>query len=530
MLNRILGLLGWLGTALVFSGVAVRFLRPEMRQVWNGLAIAGLVCVLLYMLSQWREVVRAFRGRQARYGTLSLVSILIVLGILVAINYVAGRQNKRWDLTANQVFSLSDQTRKVLQSLSDPVRLVVFSRDQDFGRFRDRLGEYEYASPKVKVDYVDVDRQPALARQYEVQQYGTIVVEYQGRSERTTSDSEQDITNAIIKATEGKQKKVYFVEGHGEKDPTSADERSGYNAVSTALGHDNFAVEKLVLAQQRSVPADATVVAVGGPTVDYLPGEVDALRAFLNKGGKLLLMIDPPDRDDSPALTNLISLAREWGFEIGNDVVLDEMGQMLGTGASAPVAASFPAHPITDRFRLLTAFPLTRSVTAVSGGANGRLAQVIVETSPQSFAKSDLAPLRKGGEVAFNEAQDKKGPIAIAAAVSTPAPEQPPAAGDEKAPEAPGPQKKTETRIVVYGDSDFASNGVLGIPGNRDLFLNTVNWLAQQESLIAIRAKEPEDRRVTLTADQQRRTFYLSVLLIPAAVLAAGFFTWWRRR
>ena len=533
MLNRIFGILGWVGTALVFTAVAVRFLRPEMRQAWNGLAIAGLVCVLLYILSQWREVARAFSGRQARYGALSIASVAVVLGILAGLNYVAGRQNKRWDLTAARQFSLSDQSRKVLQGLKSDVRLLVFAKDEDFARFRDRLTEYGYVSPRVKVEYIDADKQPAMARQYQIQSYGTVVVEYGTRVERVVSDAEQEITNAIIKAVEGQQKKVYFVQGHGEKDTVSADEQSGYNTISQALTRDNYTVEKLVLAQKGAVPDDAAVVVVAGPTADFLPGEIEMLRRYLGKSGKLMLMLDPADRDDSAPLTNLVALAREWGIEVASDLVLDPVSQTLGMGATSPVAASFPAHPITDRFRVLTAFPLTRSVTPVSGGVNGRFAQSFAETSPDSFSKVDLSVLRKGGEVALDEAKgDKRGPISIAAAVSVPASEAaaPPAPGEGAQVAAAEQPPKPETRVVVFGDSDFAANGVLGVPGNRDLFLNAVNWLAQKETLIAIRPREAEDRRVTLTADQQRRAFYLSVLVIPGLAFVVGLVTWWRRR
>src|SRR5262245_34242179 len=159
MLKRLLGLLGWLGVALVFAAVAIRFLKPEWQQWYNGLAMAGLACTLLYILSQWREVARSFSGRQARFGSLAAASVLVVLGILVAINYLASRHNTRWDLTAAKQFSLSDQTRKVLTGLQKPVRILVFDRsDSNFERFRDRLDEYEYMSKNVKVEYMDVEK------------------------------------------------------------------------------------------------------------------------------------------------------------------------------------------------------------------------------------------------------------------------------------------------------------------------------------------------------------------------------------
>lgn len=528
MVKRIFNILGWLGTVLVLAAVGVRFFRPELQQVWNGLALAGLACVVLYLASQWREIGLVFGGRSARYGALSAASVLAVLAILIAVNYIGARQNKRWDLTAAGQFSLSDQTRKLLAGLKEPVTLRVFDRNDGFGRFRDRLDSYTYASPQVKVEYVDVDKSPAQARQFEIQQYGTVIVEHKGRKERVTTDTEQDITNAIIKAVEGQQKKVYFVQGHGEKDPSSADERTGYNTINTSLGRDNFGVEKVVLAQTGSVPADASVLVIAGPTSDYLQPEVDAIKKYLEGGGKLLMLLDPPEGPTQPT-PNLVALAKEWGVEVGDNVVVDVsgMGQLLGAGPSMPVAANYPMHPITETFNVITAYPLARSVTPAAGGE--RTAQPFVETSSQSWAESDLAALGAGGQVAMDEATgDKRGPITIGAATSVDAPDQG-TTPESKPAEGETPPKK-QTRVAVIGDSDFAANGYLGVSGNRDLFLNTVNWLAQQENLIAIRPREAEDRRVTLTAERQRFTFYTVVLGIPLLVIAAGVTTWWRRR
>src|SRR5881409_2225968 len=218
MVNRILSLVGWVGTALVFVAVAIRFGYPAKEQWAAYLAWAGLVCVLAYTLGQWREIAKVFSRRQARYGTLAATSVLVVLGILVAINYIGAKQNKRWDLTATKQFSLSDQSRNVLGKLDAPLQIQVFAQDQDFARYRDKLREYEYASKKVTTEYIDPDKKPTIAKQNQIQQYGTLVFNYKGRTERVTSDTEQDITNGIIKVVTGQQKKVYFVQGHGEED------------------------------------------------------------------------------------------------------------------------------------------------------------------------------------------------------------------------------------------------------------------------------------------------------------------------
>jgi ABC-type uncharacterized transport system involved in gliding motility auxiliary subunit len=527
MLKRILGLLGWLGVALVFAAVAIRFLKPELQPWYNGLAIAGLVCTLLYILSQWREVARSFSGREARFGSLAVASIIVVLAILIGINYLASRRNKRWDLTAAKQFTLSDQTKKVVEGLQRPVVVRVFDRAENFDRFRPRLDEYRYVSDKISVEYIDVERRPALANQYQVQMTGTVVFEYDGRTERVTSDGEQELTNGLIKVIQGKQNKVYFVQGHGEKSTDGA-ERDGYSTVAAALASDNFAHDKLVLAQQKEVPADATVLIVAGPRSDFLAPEIEILKGYLARGGKLFVLLDPPETPGTPDLTNLIALVKEWGIEPGTNVVVDAsgVGQMLGTGPEVPIAAKYNPHPITERFNLLTAYSLARTVTANPAGANNRFAQNLVETSASSWAETDIKELMTSGRVQREtDKGDIAGPVSLAAAASATVD----GAGNPAQP-APADAPKPESRLVVFGDSDFASNRWLGIAGNRDLFLNAVNWLAQQENLISIRAKDPEDRRITLSADQDRRIFWITIFIIPGLILAAGVHTWWRRR
>src|SRR5438477_11882032 len=273
MLTRITGIIGWLGFAAVLVAVGIRFGYPAKVQYATYAAYTGLVCLLIYILGQWRDVAKLFSRRQARYGTLMGVSIVVVLGILVAINYIGARQNKRWDLTANKQFSLSEQSRNVVAKLDAPLQVMVFAQEPEFPRYQDKLKEYQYSSKQVTAEYVDPDKKPAVARQNQITTYGTIILNYKGRTEKVTADTEQDITNGIIKVVSGQQRKVYFTQGHGERDIAGSD-RESYSAIVAALGRENYGTEKLVIAQQGSIPDDASVVIAAGPKNDFFPQEI----------------------------------------------------------------------------------------------------------------------------------------------------------------------------------------------------------------------------------------------------------------
>jgi ABC-type uncharacterized transport system involved in gliding motility auxiliary subunit len=311
------------------------------------------------------------------------------------------------------------------------------------------------------------------------------------------------------------------------------------------LKRDNYTVDKVVLAQsQAGVPADASVLIIAGPTADYLKPEVDAIRTYLRKGGKALFLLDPPVGESARTAPTLEALLKEWGITLGHDVVIDAsgMGQLLGTDASVPVVASYPQHPVTENFDLLTAFPLSQSVKGEAGVELGTAnTQNVINTSDRSWSESDLKSLATGGKVSLDEAAgDQRGPVTIALSLSMDAPDAPASAAaaatadktadGEKPADGAKPPPKPQMRIMVVGDSDFATNAAAGIQGNADLFVNMNNWLTQQEDLISIHPRDAGDRRVTMTADQQRRLLWLSLLFIPGLILGSGVYTWWQRR
>jgi ABC-type uncharacterized transport system involved in gliding motility auxiliary subunit len=509
-MKQLIGVLGWLGIGLVVAAVALRIATPERASLYQNLAIAGLVVTVLYALSQWRDIRRSFGSRNVQYGSIMAGGVVIFLALLVGINWIASRRTIRWDLTTTGEFSLSDQTKQILQGLDKPLTIKVFHGRNDVTQtYRDRLEGYQYHSSQVAIEYINAEGNPTEAEKYEISAVPTLILEYDGRTQRATSADEQAVSNALKKVIEGGAKKAYFTQGHGERDPDDSG-RPGYLGAKTALTDENIEVSKVTLAQAGSIPADATLIVVAGASSDFLPQETEMLRNYLNAGGKLLLMIDPPAKGGPQQPTSLIALAKEWGIDVGNDIVVDPNGQLVGFDASVPVGMPMP-HAITNNFKLMTAFPMARSVVPTEGGASGKFPQKIVETGNTSWAEADVKALYETMRPEKNtDKGDKAGPVSVVVAVSAPASAPPPPA--EGAP-ADGP--KPESRLVVTGDSDFASNQLLGFQGNQPLFLNMMNWLAQQEDLIAIRPKDPEDRRIQLTQGQLTGILWLTMAIIP---------------
>jgi ABC-type uncharacterized transport system involved in gliding motility auxiliary subunit len=529
--------------------------------------IAGATLILLHLTLRWDSIAAAVGRRQIRYGTNTAVMVAAVLAVLAGLNYFAVKRDKSWDLSKGRRHSLSDQTRKVLDSLKADVTLTYFDRGNRLQEGREQLEQYRRASTRVKTDYVDPLVNPGPAREHEITG-PTVLVVMGDRREKVTSASEQDITNAIIKVTRGSKKTVCFVEGEGERDLDDGAPR-GYSGARAALAKTQYDTRKVLLAKEGAVPADCTVVVVAGPEKDMFPPAVDALRRYVQGGGKALLMLEPDLRGSSPAL---LALAGEWNVTVGSDVVVDSsgMGQMVGGGPLTPVVMNYPFHEITKDLReVMTVFHTARSVKAAAGGAPGVAAQDIAETFEVAWAETDLS---LKGQVQYQEGQDRRGPIALGAVVTlsgaalapssaaSPAPAASPATTLEgpviaspgvppppspsaspspsaapsaaASPEAsPAPdESKREARVAVYGDSDWASNALLSVQGNQDLFVNTVAWLAQDPDLISIRAREPEDQRLVLSQQQQGNVRLFSLLLLPGALLAAGIYSWWRRR
>jgi ABC-type uncharacterized transport system involved in gliding motility auxiliary subunit len=505
---------------------------------------AGLALIFLHVALRWDDIARHIGARQMRYGTNTLVLVAVAAGILLGLNYLVYRHDKQWDLTKGQRYSLSDQTTKVLSGLKEDVTVWYFQRRGELRAAEERMSRFTRVSPRLKVQYVDPVASPARAQEFDARgPYPVLVIERGSRRERASNDSEQDVVNAIIKATRDTSKTVCFSEGSGERSLSDSGER-GYSGAKSALEKSQYKTQTVLLAREPEVPAACTVLVVAAPERDLLPHVADAVRRYVAAGGKAMVMDEPPMKEDEP---HLAALLKDWKIEAGKDVVVDvsPMGQVFGTGPLTPIAAQYPYHEITKDFRLMTAFHTARSMKAATEGASGVSAQNLVETAPASWAETDLT-LKE--PIQMDTGKDTRGPISLGAVATVPvtaptpapAPASSPAAGASPSPPAspsPSPSPSDEAgappkqgRVVAFGDADFASNQLLSFEGNQDFFLNAVAWLAEDADLISVRPREPDDHRMFLSAQQQQTIWYVSRWLLPGAFVIAGVWSWWRRR
>lgn len=462
------------------------------------------------MNSEW------IKARQTKYGVYVTTYIIVIIAVLAAVNWLANRHNKSIDTTANKRFSLSDQTKKVVSGLKHDVTITYFDKQSAFTAGKDVLDRYHNLSPKLHVNYVDPEKKPDVAKAAGIRNYGAITIQNGARREEAKSLSEEDVTGALIRALKTGDRNACFVTGSGE--PTIEDTgRSGYSGIKDALEKNNYKTRSVSLLEKPEVPKDCTVLIVAGPKRDYIDPAVNAVKTYVEGGGHALFMIDPPlalgrgeENGGSPAISKVLE---GWGVTPEKDLVLDTsgVGQFFGFNEAAPVVTKYESQPIVkDMAGTATVFPLTRSLDVKSDVKSGGTVEKLFSTSANSYATTNLN-LSKGGAISIDPKTDKKGPFVIGAAGSLTGAGKP--------------------RFVVVGSSGWVSNSILGAPiGNRDLFLNMINWLSADEDLISIRPKDPEDRRINLTQRQMAMLFYSSVVFLPLIVIAFGFTVYWRRR
>ncbi|HUC55544.1 MAG TPA: GldG family protein [Candidatus Cybelea sp.] len=452
------------------------------------------------------------KARQTKYVGYATLYIAVVLAIVSTANVLAQRYHKTFDTTANKRYSLSAQTAKIVKGLKEDAKITYYDQGTHFERAKDELDLYAGLSRKVHVDYVDVDKKPQLAREAGIKSYGTTMVQIGAKREQAKSTSEEDLTGAFIRALKSGARTVCFATGSGEHQIDDTD-RNGYSRLRDLLAKDEYNAKSISLLQKAEVPGDCTVLAVAGPTADYQQPAVDAIKKFVEDGGRALFLLDPPlkiGRSEIADNDALAGLLQSWGVTLNKDLILDlnPIGQLAGLGPQVALVTRYERHAIVNDLKgSATGFPLVRSMDVKN--ADKTAVEKLFDSSDSSLATTKL----NSPEVNPNDPKNKKGPltIAVAGAYRT---------GKEN----------SEGRFVVVGSSAWAANSFLPFNGNRDLAMNTVNWLASDEDLISIRPKDRDDRRITMTQSQLNWVGITSLGLLPLGIVIAGVTVWWRRR
>jgi ABC-type uncharacterized transport system involved in gliding motility auxiliary subunit len=458
------------------------------------------------MASQW------LKARQTRYAAYAASYILIVIAAIVVANILADRYNKSYDATSNKRYSLSEQTAKIVRGLKQPATITYFNQSTSFREGKDLLDEYANLSPKVHVDYVDPDKNPQIAREDGVRNLGTAVVQVGAKKDEAKSMTEEGITGALIRDLKSSTRTVCFTTGSGEHQLDDS-AREGLSHFKESLSKDDYETKTVDLLQKAELPSDCTTLIVAGPTKNYEQPEVDAIKKYVENGGRAFFLLDPPLRlghtsiADNDALTGLL---QSWGVTLDKDLILDlnPVGQLFGLGPQVALVTHYSSQPIVDDMKgTATGFPLSRSMEIKNTDKTS--VQKLFDSSSSSFATDNLS----SPAVDANNPKNRKGPLTIAAAGTY-------NTGNEK----------SQGRFVVVGSSLWIANQFVDFNGNDDLALNAVNWLSSDEDLISIRPKPPEDRRITMTRAQLSWVRATSQFLLPGIVVIIGIGVWWKRR
>ncbi|MCL4486697.1 MAG: GldG family protein [Chloroflexi bacterium] len=488
------------------------------------LVVLGLVFIGLYVYTRPSEVRAAVTSRGVRYGSNTLVMIVAFVGIVGLLNFLGSRYSYRWDLTASKSYTLADQTIAVLKSLKEPVKATAFFSPRnppgqaDEQSARDELKLYAEQTDKFTYQFIDPDAQPAIATEYNLTSYGTIVFERGTRRENAFGIDESSLTNALLKVSQDKQPTVYFTTGHGEHSPEDTS-GNGYNIVQSGMQNLNFKVATLDLRTiTDTMPADMSALIVAGPTQPFQPQETKQIGDYLDKGGSVLIMVDPH------VDTGLDSLLAAWGLKLDNDEVIDPKNGLFGN-QQEPIVQSFNTHDITKNLTDLNPFfPGVRSIETITSTVSGRTPTALFSSSDSSWGETNFDSIKNQNEQ-FDQGSDLKGPLTLAYVVQ--------GTGDKAG------------RLVVIGNSTFITDNTFNAryttsggqqaqvrSGNGQLFVNTLNWLAAQENLISIppKATSSSSSPLFLTGEQSLFVYVSTTLLLPVTLLLIGTLVWWRRR
>ncbi|MCW8888421.1 MAG: GldG family protein [Gammaproteobacteria bacterium] len=438
---------------------------------------------------------------------LSVVLLLVMVGLLA---WLGTRYHFEMDWTASGRHTLSESTQQLLKSLDEPVAITAFTRQQGEQGIRQRIAElverYRQLKPDLMVEYVDPDQEPEQVRREGITLDGELLIHYQGRKEHLKTIGEQALTNALQRLARSGERRVYFLEGHGER---SFEGQANHDLARWAerLKQKGFQFAGLNLSSELAVPEQSAVLVIASPQSELLSGEVQIINEYIAGGGNLLWLHDPKEP--------VIAITEELGLSFNEGTIVDPTGQALGIENPAIIVVpDYPEHSVTSGLASLTLFPLAHAIGIAESSW-----QAIPFLQSLERSWSEHQPLQ--GMIQFDEESDQQGPLNIGVLL-----ERTVESGDQSGTET----ASTSQRIAVIGDGDFISNAYLGNGANQELGDRLLNWLSFDDELISIPPKVAPDINLQLTPNLAILFGFGFLILIPGLLLGSGVWIWLRRR
>lgn len=437
---------------------------------------------------------------------LRLVNASFVVLFLVAIGLLqwASREfHWQFDWTQNQRHSLSGASIAALEALEQPVTVTAYAseRGQTRERIRRLIGQYRQHKDDLRLEFVDPDTNPERTREAGVRFDGELVLRYGEGSESIPPAEldEEHVTNALTRLGHAGERWLVFLAGHGERSPQG---QANFDLSTWArqLNKRGFNTRPLTLAEGGTIPENTTALVVAGPRSRLLAGEVEAIEAYVERGGNLLWLMDPGP------LHGLEPLAEHLGLEQQGGVIVDPASQLLAGDPTSVVAARYGGHPIVRDFAQITVFP--RATALGVNVPEGWNSQVLLDTRPDAWSETGTLE----GEVEFDEGEDIGGPLSFGVALTREL------------------EDGGEQRVVVIGDGDFLSNSIVANGGNLELGMSIANWLSRDEAYVNVPVRSARDRGLELTRTTQVAIGAVFLVLLPLGLLGGGAAVWWRRR
>ncbi len=526
--------LGFLGIILIVISLLIWVINMEFNNYAVATMVLGGILLLVYIAMNISLITKQLTGRAAVEGTNMVISIVIFLAIVVFLEMLLTRHSTRFDLTETKKYSLAPQSIQLVKGLKEPLTvqyIVDPSAAGDTERIKTLLELYHFYSDNFQYELVDSEKNPEKVEKIKPVTPRAVYVRRGDRHEKVSTVNENTLTNAIMKMVKTDQPTIYFTTGHNERSINDK-EVPGIFGMKSVFEEEGFKVNELALFSEGEVPEDADIVVIVRPLTPFFEQEISALQEFLKYGGKVMAFLDPDGESGLESFFN-----DNYGVQFGKNYIVEDnpISQFAGGGPIAPIITSFGTHEIVEPYtkeNMIPAisFQIVQSVEPKENLPSDMTVTELIKTSSQSWGESDINRLMNQGEAEPNEGQDKMGPLSMAVAVSKPAEEKVSDSTEEAETEEDEQETdenveeleiEPETRLVIFGDSDFVKNR--NFERSKDLYLNSANWLTQREDMISIRPKDDSGQPLTVNPVQARMVFYLSIIGLPACVAIFGF-------